>query len=281
MNLVELARGVFAWIDPVVGYGHSNVGLVIDHDGLTVIDTTATPAGGAAVRRAILELTGELELPIRRVTVSSSRVAFSGGTSSFWPAAYYGTEATSGELDLATDPEPFRLLLPDLADAYHDEFTTSEITHVVDEPAWLSAAAHATPLPGEAGGNLVVGAPDAGVVYAGALASVGVTPLCHAGDPRAWLGSIEALAALGSTVVPGHGPPGGHGDLAELAGYLAACCDAGGDPLAIPPGPWDTWTDRRFDLVNVERADRLARGDDRTPTAMFRLLGFEPPPEAG
>ncbi|MFV0258912.1 MAG: hypothetical protein ACK5PP_10750 [Acidimicrobiales bacterium] len=281
MNLVELAQGVFAWIDPVPGYGHTNVGLVIDQDGLTVMDTTATPAAGAAVRGAILDLTGELGLPIKRVTVSSSRVAFSGGTSSFWPAAYYGTETTSDELDLAADPTPFRLLLPDLADAYDDEFSTREITHVVDEPAWLSAAARAVPLPGEAGENLVVGVPTAGVVYAGALASFGVTPLCHAGDPRAWLGSIRALAELGSTVIPGHGPPGGEPDLAELAGYLAACCDAAGDPLAIPPGPWDAWTDRRFDLVNVERADRLARGDARTPTAMFRLLGFEPPPELG
>ena len=64
MNLVELGQGVFAWTHESPSYGNSNVGLVIDADGLTVIDTTATPDRGAAVRTAIENLTAELELPI-------------------------------------------------------------------------------------------------------------------------------------------------------------------------------------------------------------------------
>ena len=43
-NLVQLGQGVYAFTHPDPRFGHSNVGLVIDQDGLTLIDTTATPA---------------------------------------------------------------------------------------------------------------------------------------------------------------------------------------------------------------------------------------------
>jgi len=120
----------------------------------------------------------------------------------------------------------------------------------------------------------VIQVPGAGVVFAGALASFGVTPLAFAGDPAAWLQSLGRLADLGSTIVPGHGAPGGHGDLVSLAEYLSAVVASGGDPSAIGPGVWDGWTDRRFDEVNCERAMRLAHGDLDVPESYLRLLGF-------
>ena len=131
MNLVELDRGVFAFVDPVRRYGYSNVGLVIDGDGLTVFDTTATPERGETVRQAIVDLTAELELPIKRVVLSSSRIPFSGGGQPFWAAAFYGTEATSDQLDAPSNPQAFRRLLPDFALSYPDDYSTRPITHTV------------------------------------------------------------------------------------------------------------------------------------------------------
>lgn len=272
MDVFELGQGVFAWIDPEPGFGNANVGLVIDDDGLTVIDTTATPERGARVRQAMEALTAELELPIKRVICTSSRIAFVGGTNAFWPAAFYGTDAVSDQLDLPANPEVFRRLLPHLAPAYHDEFTTQPITHTVSEAAWLTPAIQLVPLPGEGPANLAVVVAGAGVVFAGALASFGVTPLGHDGDPAAWATSLAIVNSLGTTIVPGHGRPGGHGDVDDLAAYLTACVACHGDPAALPPGPWDTWSDRRFDPVNIERAARLAHDDHDTPTAMFELL---------
>ena len=270
---VELGQGVFAWVDPEPGFGRSNIGLVIDADGMTVIDTTATPVRGAEARAALEDLTAELGLPIRRVLLSSSRVAFTGGSAAFWPAAYYGTDPVSDQLDEPANPEIFRRLLPDLAPAYHDEFTTRPVTHLVSEAAWLTPAIQVVPLPGEGPANLAVVIPAAGVVFAGALATFGVTPLAFDGDPLAWASSLDALAELGTTIVPGHGPPGGAGDLADQAAYLRSCAaTAPGEALA--PGPWDRWTDRRFDPVNQERAARLSRGDRSVPPAMLALLGL-------
>lgn len=273
-NLVELGQGVFAWVDCDPAFGHGNVGLVIDGDGLTVIDTTATPGRGAAVRQEIEALTGELGLPIKRVLLSSSRVAFVGGSTAFWPSAFYATDPVSDALDLPANPGIFRRLLPDLADGYPDDLVTEPASHTVSERAWLTPAVEVVPLPGEGPANLVAVVPSAGVVFAGALASFGVTPLGLEADFGAWIGSLTQLGELAPTLVPGHGPPGGAADVADLAGYLAACIAADGDVGALAPGPWSRWTDRRFDPVNVERAARMARGDDGVPAAMLTLLGL-------
>ncbi len=274
MNLVELGQGIFAYIDPIKGFGHANVGLVIDADGLTVFDTTATPDRGYRVRQEILGLTAELALPIKRVVLSSSRIPFSGGGRPFWAAAFYGTEVTSDQLDAPPNPLAFRRLLPDFAASYPDDFTTRPVTHTVSEAAGLTAAAQVIPLPGESGLNLVMRLEAAGVVFAGALAGFGVTPLLYDANPVSWIESLDGLLELGSTVVPGHGSPGGAADVADLVGYLTACVEAGGRPDGIAPGPWDHWADRRFDAVNVERASMLAAGIDEIPQAMFALLGL-------
>lgn len=273
-TLVELGQGVFALVDPVRRYGYSNVGLLIDGDGLTVIDTTASPSRGEAVKAQIVELTAQLELPIKRVVVSSSRIAFSGGGGAFWSAAFYGTELTSDQLDAPPNPMAFRRLLPDFALAYPDDFTTRPITHTVTEEAWLSGAGLAVPAPGESAANLLLQVPGSDVVFAGALASFGVTPLAYDADPMAWIGSLEQLRAMGGTVIPGHGPPGGDADVRDQIDYLTACIEADGDASRLRPGPWDQWADRRFDHVNVERAAQMRRGIDEIPQAMFALLGL-------
>jgi hypothetical protein len=56
--------------------------------------------------------------------------------------------------------------------------------------------------------------------------------------------------------------------------YLRACVAAGGDPGRLGAGPWETWSDRDHDVVNVERAAMLAAGDDGVPPSMLRLAGL-------
>lgn len=270
-NLVELGRGVFAFVSPQPRFGSSNIGVVIDADGLTLIDTSATPEQASVTLSAVLELTRELELPVKRVVLTSSRVVFSGGSSVLWSAAFYGSSVTSDELDHPANPDAFRRLLPEMAAAYHDDFSTRPVTHVVTEAASLTPSIDLIPLRGESSMNLAVYVASSDVVFAGALGSFAVTPLVYNGYPLDWATSADSLAELASTVVPGHGPPGGSADLADLAGYLRATA-AGADTVA--PGPWDQWVDRRFDAVNLERAARLNEGVDEVPQAMFQLLGL-------
>lgn len=272
-NLVQLGQGVYAFTHPDPRFGHSNVGLVIDADGLTLIDTTATPAQAEVTVHAVDRLAGELGLPIKRVVVTSSRVAFTGGSGVFWSAAFYGTEVTSGQLDAPANPPAFRALLPHLADAYPDDFATRPITHTVTERAQLTGAIALDPLTGESAGNLVAFVESANVVFAGAFASFGVTPLGHDAYLAEWIAGLRGLASAGVTVVPGHGPIGGTADVEDLIGYLEACRSTSGDH-DLPAGPWDRWTDRRFDPVNIDRARLLDAGRDEPPASMFALLGL-------
>jgi hypothetical protein len=140
--------------------------------------------------------------------------------------------------------------------------------------AYLTTSHLVVPTGGQMLENLVVLAPEAGVLFAGAMCTFGVTPNAFDGDPLAWADARGELHELAPVIVPGIGPVGGADDVIALQAYLYACADADGDPAAIPPGPWDTWRDRHLDEVNVERAAMLARGEHDVPSSMLRLLGL-------
>jgi len=274
MISVELGVGVFAMCSAEPRFGNSNLGLVIDSDGLSLIDSLCTPTLAAEADAEIRELTTHLDLAVRRVVLTSSRIPFTGGSTVFWRAGFFGSEPVSEQLDQPVNTIVLKQLIPQHAAAFHGEFITRPITHTVSQAARLTDATVVHLLPGESEMNTVVHVPGADVVFLGALGSFGVTPLAFDGDPTAWADSLEAALELGTTFVPGHGLPAERSAVADQAAYLRACVEADGDPSALPPGPWDRWTDRRFDEANVERAARLARGDTSTPEAMYRLLGI-------
>jgi len=165
-----------------------------------------------------------------------------------------------------------RHLYPDAADEIDDEFKTRPVSHVINAPVQLTPAAVAVPMTGQQAENLVVAVPGAGIVFAGAMCTFGVTPLAHQGDPAAWADALDDLLDLAPIVVPGHGPIGGEEEVRDLQQYLRACVDADGDAARIGSGPWDGWTARNHDAVNVERAAMLRRGDDAIPDALWRIL---------
>ncbi len=110
----------------------------------------------------------------------------------------------------------------------------------------------------------------AGLCFAGAMASFGVTPRCYQGDPARWADELDRILDLAPVIVPGHGPIGGEADVRVLQQYLRHCA-AG----TIPPGPWDEWIERDpRDAINVERARLLAQGRDEMPPAMLKAIGF-------
>lgn len=269
-ELQALAQGVYAWIHPSPGWGRPNAGAVIDADGVTVIDTLCVPSQYGPFGDAV----EALGFPIRRIALTGDHIEFVGGTARFAMAAVIGSPATSAHLDQPPDPAVYRRLFPELAGEFDDEMRTRPVTHIVDEPAPLTPALFGVPVAGQAPTNLVVLVPEADVLFAGAMAWFGVTPLAFDGDPSAWADALDELADTAATIVPGHGPIGGPGQLRELAGYLRACAAADGDPSRIGSGPWDGWVGREWDEVNVERAAMLARGDRAVPPSMLRAAGL-------
>lgn len=267
-SLMTVAAGVYAWCEEPPGVGRANAGVVVDEDGLTVVDTLMVPSQSGPFEVAV----SELALPVARVVLTSGHIEFAGGTSRFRLAAVYGSPLASAHLDQEPNTEAYKAFMPDYAEEF-DGLTTRPVTHVVDEPVMLTPAVEVIPCQGHTPGNLMVRVPAAGVLFAGGMCSFGVTPLAFQGDPAAWAANLTAVAELAETIVPGHGRVGGPDQVRDLQAYLWACVEANGDPDAIPPGPWDGWAARHLDAINVERAHLLARGEDRIPPAMLRAIG--------
>ena len=270
MSLTELADGVYAWLADDPGPGRPNAGAVVEDDGVTVIDSLMVPSQAQPFAAAV-EALGP---PVRRLVLTSSHLEYAGGTPFFPRPAVYGTGQVSAHLDQPPDVGVLRRLYPDQARELDEELRTRPVTHVVTERTKLTSAIHALLMQGDLAENLVLAVPRAGVVFGGATCSFGVTPLAFQADPAAWADTLADVAALGPTIVPGHGPVGGGDDLLAQSAYLYACCDAGGDPSAIPDGPWDQWSGRENDEVNVERAAMLAAGDTDLPPSMLRRAGL-------
>src|SRR5690606_18662675 len=135
-SLAPLADGVLAWMAPEPGHGRTNAGVVVDGDGLTIVDSLMVPSQFEPFAQAV----EALGMPIPRLVVTSSHVEFTGGTARFRLPAVYGSAQASALLDQPADPEVFRRLFPEHAAQFGEATRTRPVTHVVTEPAHVSAA---------------------------------------------------------------------------------------------------------------------------------------------
>jgi len=271
-ELLELAPNTFAWLQEPDGHDCANAGVIVDDDGITVVDTLMVPSQVDPLEHA-LERHG---VPVKRVVYTSSHIEYVGGSPAFWMAARYGRSQTSALLDQPANIDVLQRLHPSYAHELTllEERPTRPVSHTVDVSAYLTTSHLVVPTQGQMLENLVVLVPDAEVLFAGAMATFGVTPNAFDGDPAAWADALGELMELAPIIVPGIGPVGGAEELIALQAYLYACVDADGDVAAIPAGPWDEWSDRHLDEINVERAAMLARGDHDVPPSMLRLIGL-------
>jgi glyoxylase-like metal-dependent hydrolase (beta-lactamase superfamily II) len=79
MELSTLAPGVLAWFAEDPRHGHTNAGVVVDADGVTVVDTLAVASQWEPFAQAV----EALDLPNPRLILTTSHIEFSGGTSRF------------------------------------------------------------------------------------------------------------------------------------------------------------------------------------------------------
>jgi cyclase len=268
LALEELADGVYAWIQPVGGLGVSNAGVIVDDDGITIVDTLMVRSQWEPFAAAV----AELERPVKRVLLTHAHIDHVGGTQAFRNAMVLGSPATSALLDQPMPVEAYKHYMAPFAEEFDDlaEIGTRPVSHVVDDAAQLTPRIELLPASGHTAGDVMALVADCDVLFAGDLCFFGVTPLAFQGDPATWADVLDAVADLADVIVPGHGPVGGPTEVRDLQAYLRHCVEG-----SIPPGPWDAWAGRaEGDAINIEKAAMLRAGDTGMPPTMLKAIGL-------
>ena len=276
-GLVEVAEGVWAWVQPDGTWWINNAGAVRGEGPsgpvAMVIDTCATEertrrfldafgaaAGGAPVRFAANthqhgdHTYGNCLLPDACALVGHTHMRAGLAEDTLIDGCPEGVWAPRPDWGAVTRR------LPDLA---MGDALTVHVGEQVVELRHPGHAAHTT-------GDVVAWMPGPGVLFTGDLVFSGLTPLVFMGSVPGALRSLDWLAGFGAThLVPGHGPvvdaAGIDRVLGEHARYYRFVLDLAGDGLAAgaPPlrvargadlGEFAGWDDSERLVLNLHRA---------------------------
>jgi len=282
-TLKQVGAGVFAAVSPAEGNAGANAGFVIGDDGVAVIDTFEDPAAARAMLGEIRKLT---KLPVRFVINTHYHLDHVAGNGVFAETgativahrnvrAWIHTENLKffGE---GIKPEERKMVEELVApavvyDQSLDLFLGSR--HLVVRH-WK----------GHTGGDTVVEAPDAHVVFCGDLMWRKTLPNLIDASTEPWIATLDnwlaAPHAAETTYIPGHGDVAKIEDVRDFRNYLAGLRAAvgaaqtaakSGDSLvaAVLPGlqkkygQWDFFN--YFAKSNILDTAKELKGDKRVP----------------
>ncbi|MCH8993367.1 MAG: MBL fold metallo-hydrolase [Chloroflexi bacterium] len=274
-GLVELADGVFAYLQAGGGLCVANAGLIVTKEGCIVIDALFAPSMTQAFRAEIARVTDK---PVRLLINTHHHVDHTMGNALF-PEARIVSHANArreqervgaGVLELlrpripelVAEVEGVEQRLPDMT--FADELTL----HLAERTVRLLHLGTAHTI-----GDALVMLPEERLLFAGDVAFHQVTPLAFEGHIGGWIAVCDKVDGLEvETIVPGHGPVGGKDDLRKMRGYLQsiheqarAAFDAGRSQEEateeIDLGHYASWAEPERLGLNVGRLYQEFRGE--------------------
>lgn len=276
---VEVADGVWAYLQPNGGWGWSNAGFIDGGEHGLLVDTLFD----SRLTRQMLEELGRITRPGGRIATVVNTHA--NGDHCFGNSMVPGAEIiASAECarEMAELP-PARLagmmrMAPELGPAGEfllrvfspSDFEGIELaapTQTFSGRLDLSVAGRPVQLievgPAHTAGDVIVHLPDDGVVFTGDILFHGGHPIVWAGPVSRWMAACQTVSDLGAeTVVPGHGPLATPAAVEDMRGYFAwltaearSRFEAGLAPLAaardIDVGPYAGWGEGERLVVNI------------------------------
>jgi glyoxylase-like metal-dependent hydrolase (beta-lactamase superfamily II) len=301
MELVQIAPGVHACLQPDTGLGASNSAFVAAGGGL-VVDSFYDLPRTRQLRDRYAQVSAD---PPSRLVNTHHNGDHCWGNQIFAEAgaeiighrrcAEYFTREATPELFVALTegevvPEGMEGFVAALRQFDFHDITLTPPTTLLDGDATLDLDGLEVRLlavgPAHTAGDVVVHVPEHGVVITGDILFHRCTPIGWEGTFDGWIGALARLEALEpDVVVPGHGPLAGVDGMRGLREYLTYVRDearthyeAGRTVLEasrrIELGPYAGWNEPERLVFQVDRAYReLAGLPWDTPVDAIRVFG--------
>ncbi len=207
-----------------------NIGVVLSDDGALVIDTRMTARQAEEIRADLRRLTA---LPVQIVVDTHGHSDHAFGNATFRPATIWGHVGCARFIERTGEEQRSRQMrnMPELADDLR-QVVFDVPDQSFEHEAEIDMGGRRLELRylgrGHTDHDIVVSAPDAGVLFAGDLLENGAVPAFGDSYPLEWPETVEALVPLvDRVVVPGHGDHGGVEFAREQLNALRALADLG------------------------------------------------------
>ena len=202
---VEVADGVFAYVQPDGSWWINNTGFVVGDEAVCAVDASSTERRTRAFREAIAAVT---PLPVDMLVNTHHHGDHTNGN------CLFGGASIMGHVNCRDNMEDQRIGGLDAVFGHVDwgDLTVTPPGITFEDRLDLTIGARPVELryagsPAHTTGDVVVWLPQSGVLFAGDLVFNGGTPFVLMGSVA---GSLEALQLLRRlqpvTIVPGHGP---------------------------------------------------------------------------
>ena len=207
-----------------------NIGVVLGGDDVLLIDTRSTHA---QAREIIDDLRGLTAAPVSVVVDTHGHFDHAFGNHVFRPASIWGHVGCGPFLERTAETRKARVaaempeIASDLAEVVVDPpdrtFAETAYLHLADRRVELRHLGR-----GHTDHDIVIGIPDAAVLFAGDLLESGAVPFYNDGYPLDWPETALRIADLAfGVVVPGHGDHGDRRYVEDQAAAIAAVAELG------------------------------------------------------
>jgi cyclase len=262
-HLAKLADSVYAYVQPHGGWCVSNAGVLVNGEGVTLVDATATTARARLLRRRIDTLTTE---PVRTLIVTHRHGDHHYGAADAAPQARVISHEAA-RVSIAADGLNLTQIWPDVT---WGDIQVQLPTRTFSDRMTLHSADMRIELihpgPAHTTGDTLVWLPDQRVLFAGDITFSQVTPLVMMGSISGSLRAFDLMRSLGAeVVVSGHGPVSGPEVIDANEDYLRWVMRLAADgrqrqltPLQAADGAdlgrFADWLDPERLVANVHRA---------------------------